>query len=336
MIKRLFFHPHIYQIEVNLPDNPLRYLNAYVIKGETRNLIVDTGFNRPECRRDLFGALAELGIDLRRSDLFLTHLHADHTGLVGDFAAAGSTIYMHAVDYTYLQDSKDGSTWRFTEENFMREGMPEADIKLQFSNHARLYSPDPNFAARFVEDGDRLQLAGTEVQVIHTPGHTKGLCCLYLPQEKIFFTSDHILFDITPNIQVWSNMKDSLAQYLHSLDKVRNLPVRLVLPGHRKGRTSIVERIAELHDHHRRRLLEVEGILRRYGRLSAFAIAPHMTWSMRGKQWPAFPPTQKWFALGETLAHLEYLCSCQRISYTVENGVKQYALIADRSPRDEA
>lgn len=65
-----------------------QYLNAYVIKGKSENLVIDTGFNRPECREALCRGLEDLGIDLRHTSLFLTHLHADHTGLVGFFAKA--------------------------------------------------------------------------------------------------------------------------------------------------------------------------------------------------------------------------------------------------------
>lgn len=95
MIEKLHTSPDVYRIRVVLPDNPLQYLNAYVIKGKTENLVIDTGFNRPECQDALCRGLEELGIEFRHTSLFLTHLHADHTGLVGLFAKEGCPIYMH-------------------------------------------------------------------------------------------------------------------------------------------------------------------------------------------------------------------------------------------------
>ena len=53
MIQQLYHNPDIYQIHVDLPDNPLKYLNSYVVKGPTRHLVIDTGFNRPECQAAL-------------------------------------------------------------------------------------------------------------------------------------------------------------------------------------------------------------------------------------------------------------------------------------------
>ena len=234
---------------------------------------------------------------------------------------------MHPDDYQYLVDSADGSTWRYAEEKFMAEGMPPEEIKNQFSNQARKYSPDPSFTVRAVRDGERIQLAGTEFQVIHMPGHTKGLCCLYIPEKEIIFTSDHILFDITPNIQYWYHMPDALERYLQSLDKVYDLPVRLALPGHRKGDTSIAGRIDALRKHHARRLDEVLQAAATHPGATAFELAPCLSWSMRGKSWAEFPPTQKWFAMGETLAHIEYLLHHGKLSRQEVGGMYRYYIV---------
>ena len=69
---------NLFCIELPLPQNPLKSINAYVIKGKNRNLIIDTGMNRPECKAVLFPALNELRVDMEKTDLFITHLHADH------------------------------------------------------------------------------------------------------------------------------------------------------------------------------------------------------------------------------------------------------------------
>ena len=72
----------IYRIEVPLPKNPMKLLNSYLIRSDGRSLVIDTGFNRPECKEALMSGLKELNVDFDRTDLFLTHLHADHSGLL--------------------------------------------------------------------------------------------------------------------------------------------------------------------------------------------------------------------------------------------------------------
>ena len=48
---------NIYRIEAPLPKNPMKLLNSYLIRGKERSLIIDTGFNRPECREAMTSAL---------------------------------------------------------------------------------------------------------------------------------------------------------------------------------------------------------------------------------------------------------------------------------------
>ena len=49
MYEKIYSNPDIYKIYVPLPNNPLKNLNSYVVKTENKNLIIDTGFNMPEC-----------------------------------------------------------------------------------------------------------------------------------------------------------------------------------------------------------------------------------------------------------------------------------------------
>jgi glyoxylase-like metal-dependent hydrolase (beta-lactamase superfamily II) len=52
--------PYLYKIPVSLPGNPLKNLNSYVIKSGGRSLLIDTGFNMPECLADLRAGMSEL------------------------------------------------------------------------------------------------------------------------------------------------------------------------------------------------------------------------------------------------------------------------------------
>ncbi|GAF68517.1 unnamed protein product, partial [marine sediment metagenome] len=141
---------------------------------------------------------------------------------------------------------------------------------------------------------------------IETPGHTNGHMCLYEPSKKIFISGDHILNDITPNISLWSDEWDPLNEYLMSLDKVYDLDVKLVLPGHRSIFKDFKGRIQELKYHHQARVGEVLSALEKGGK-NAFQVAPQLSWDVTYEAWELFPTLQKWFAFGETVAHLKYL-----------------------------
>ena len=75
--------PGLYRLKIPLPESPLKFLNSYIIKGPDKNLLIDTGLNRKECLEAMQDGLAKLKVDLKKTDIFITHLHADHFGLVG-------------------------------------------------------------------------------------------------------------------------------------------------------------------------------------------------------------------------------------------------------------
>jgi glyoxylase-like metal-dependent hydrolase (beta-lactamase superfamily II) len=133
-----------------------------------------------------------------------------------------------------------------------------------------------------------------------------GHICLYESDKKILISGDHILIDITPNIQCWSDDQNPLKSYLESLDKVYQLEVDLALPGHRRLIKNHKQRIEELKNHHNNRLDEVLSILAQ-APMSAYQIASLMTWDIVCESWDQFPVAQKWFATGEALSHLKYL-----------------------------
>ena len=162
-------------------------------------------------------------------------------------------------------------------------------------------------------------------RVIETPGHSPGHLCLYEDNKKILVSGDHILFDITPNITCWAELENPLKAYLESLEKVSTLDVNLVLPGHRNGWTDHKKRITELQNHHKSRLNEVLVALGK-GDKSAWDIAPHIKWDINVSSWERFPVVQKWFALGETLAHITFLEADGRVGRRSEDSKIVYFL----------
>jgi glyoxylase-like metal-dependent hydrolase (beta-lactamase superfamily II) len=138
-------------------------------------------------------------------------------------------------------------------------------------------------------------------------------------------SGDHILGDITPNIQSWADAGNPLQTYLRSLDKVSELDVAVVLPGHRRIFKNCRERIQELKDHHRNRADEVITILKT-GRKNAFQVASEMTWDITWESWDRFPVSQKWFATGEAIAHLKYLREKEMVIGEMHEGKLIYSL----------
>jgi glyoxylase-like metal-dependent hydrolase (beta-lactamase superfamily II) len=315
--------PNFYRIEIPLPNSPLKYLNSYVIRSDDRHLIVDTGLNRRECLEAMQSGLEELHIDLAKTDFFITHLHADHFGLVNKLVQSTSKIYFNRPE-TERIEAKIG--WAPMVAYARENGFPEDELQPALESH-----PGHRFASEWTPDlsvlheGDEIQVGEYEFQCVSTPGHSMGHMCLYEPAQKILIAGDHILIDITPNIQCWASNINPLKSYLLSLDKVSQLEIDLTLPGHRRIIPDHMARIKELKEHHRRRLDEVVSILKK-GPQHAFQVASQMTWDIKADSWEDFPRAQKWFAFGEAAAHLRYLEEEGTIRPVNKNAITYFAL----------
>jgi len=295
---------NLYRIEIPLPRSPLKTLNSYVIRGAGRNLMIDTGWNQQQCLDAMQAGCKKLGIDIEETDFFITHIHTDHLGLVSSLVTDTSKIYFN-------QPEGDRIKAGITLDDFMDfarlNGFPEKEL-------ARVPHAHPGFKFRakgplnfhYLKEGDTLRVSDYVFHCVETPGHSKGHLCLYEPSKKIFVAGDHILGDITPTITSWFDEWNPLKEYLESLDKVDQLDIELVLPGHREVIRNARQRIQELKDHHRERLNEIITILEK-GSKNAFQVASRMTWDITYDSWELFPVSQKWFAMGEAISHLKYL-----------------------------
>lgn len=318
--------PNLFKMEIPLPGNPLKTLNSYVVMGKTRHLIIDTGFNRPECLEAMTSSLKHLNVSLAQCDFFLTHMHADHTGLVSTLAAESSRIYCSRTDGRFLDPSHFSEHWQRMSRLLFSHGFPPEELKLAIAKHpANQYSIKKALELTFINDGDVLEINGYSFTCIFTPGHTPGHVCLYEPTQQVLISGDHILDDITPNITLWPKMNDSLFTYLRNLEKTSRLAVKLVLPGHRRLIHNLQDRIEELKQHHRRRLQVILDILKNKT-LTSYQTASQMPWDLSYSSFEQFPAAQKYFATGEAASHLEYLYQSGVIRKICDNGQYCYSL----------
>jgi len=315
--------PNLFRLKIPLPESPLKYLNSYVIRDSERSMIIDTGLNRAECLEAMQAGLRQVGIDLKKTDIFITHLHADHFGLVGKLATDASDVYFSRPEKE-LMESWEGFGAMIAYAG--RNGFPENELRAALDKHpGAKYGSEWIPELKVLEDGDEIHVGDYHFKCVTTPGHTMGHTCLYEAAKKFLVAGDHILIDITPNIQCWSDKQNPLKHYLASLDKVAGLQIDLVLPGHRRLIKNPATRIEELKAHHRRRLDEVLTILEERS-MTAFEVAARMTWDLKYDDWNDFPVAQRWFATGEAISHLRYLEEAGKVLRGTQDKLTRYRL----------
>jgi glyoxylase-like metal-dependent hydrolase (beta-lactamase superfamily II) len=140
--------------------------NCYLIRrdGSDKALIVDPGEEAPK----LLAEIEQLGVQLE--GILITHTHFDHVGAVAPVAeATGAEVWVPLIEKPVL-----------------------ADI-MSFVPFAGFGPYESYDAEHTLEGGEKLELAGFEIDVLFTPGHSPGHVTFSIPDEQALFSGD-VLF----------------------------------------------------------------------------------------------------------------------------------------------
>ncbi len=322
-------HSSIYLKELALPNSPLKYLNLFIIRGDSESIIIDTGFNMEETREEMDRVFAELNLKPENTILFLTHLHSDHTGLASYLEEKGVKVFISRTDGEILNNSVsiDDTAWLETVEHGKLQGLEADRLSLQ-DNPGFKYRPTGHINYIPAVPGQFFRIGNYDFEVVDLKGHTLGILGLYEKKHKILFCGDHILGKISPNITFWGfEYGDILGTYLESLERVYHMDIDYLFSSHRALVKDHRERIDQLKTHHRQRLNEARQALATAQRATVREVTKQLHWDIRSKSWDDFPASQKWFAAGEAHAHLEHLRAKGEARMEIVRGVCYYSLI---------
>jgi glyoxylase-like metal-dependent hydrolase (beta-lactamase superfamily II) len=323
MKKHESIYPDIYRINVPLPGNPLKSINSYLILGSGRNLLVDTGFNLPITEETISAALRELESPLEKTDIFITHAHVDHSGLACKLKRAGNAVFFPEGDVKYLDAAIQGSILESRScERFNIPAEKGTDHKNSVFN---LYGPENTGCFTLIKEPYAIPVGGYLFEIIDIPGHTPGQVGLYERNHKLFFSGDHILEAISPNLTTWGGERDYVEAFMQSLEKVGNMDIGRVFPGHGGTISDHRARIKQLIKHHERRLDEVLKAVAD-GFETVYEIGAHIKWDYKSGKIEDFSPEQLWFAASETYAHAEHLRFAGLAALEQRGGLYRYTL----------
>jgi glyoxylase-like metal-dependent hydrolase (beta-lactamase superfamily II) len=311
----------IFRIPLPLPGDGLKAVNAYLLQSQEGDLLIDCGWDDPQSWAALTQALAGLG-SVRL--VFATHVHGDHLGAAGrirDGGRAFVTLGLGDRESAVLLATDPGLARSRTRALLRRHG---ADAVASAMDAAATRQPERVWLAPLPDlfiSGGELRMAGHELEVIPTPGHTRGHLCLWDSSAAILFAGDHVLPHITPSIGV--EVPDGglpLLNFLRSLEQVRELPAKLVLPAHGPAFEDLAGRVDELLEHHRQRLLLCrEAVVA--GARTAADVARALPWTRRGRRFEDLDTFNQMLAVAESAAHLELLAERGELGRVMSNSV---------------
>lgn len=307
--------PGIFWLRLPLPFQ-LDHINLWLLRDGAGWAIVDTGFASDDTRGVWERVLAELDGPVTR--LIVTHFHPDHLGLATWlmektgaplFMTTGEFLTAHAVWHEF-----GGHGARFMVEQFRQHGLDGerlAKFEKRGSGYRAAVPSLPDHYER-LQEGERLDIGGRAWQIMVGHGHSPEHAALYCRELDVLISGDMLLPKISTNISVFAATPhaDALRWYVDSLARMgREIPTQtLVLPSHGLPFTGVQARVAALCAHHEERLRVLE----------VAAEVPQSAAELLPTLFPrALDTHQTMFAMGEAIAHLNYLEQAGRMSRSI-------------------
>jgi glyoxylase-like metal-dependent hydrolase (beta-lactamase superfamily II) len=321
----------LFRFPLPLPNDGLRAVNVYAIADGEGFTLIDGGWAIRESRRLLAEYLGAYGAGLGDIRQFLvTHVHRDHysqaiavrethgaTVAIGRGEMANITalnkVAMGLMRPTYLRRLHRAGASRLAD-----LGALEGTAQIREDLTA---SPD-----RWLSDGTTIQLASRDLEVIATPGHTRGHVVFHDANARVLFAGDHVLPHITPSVGFEpAPVTSSLGDYLTSLARVRALPDSRLLPAHGPVVKGTHDRVDELLRHHDRRLNAMRAAVAA-GATTAYDVACAVKWTWRESDFTNLRESDQILAVLESEAHLDLLIAQGRLDQTTPDGVVFYQI----------
>lgn len=330
--KKVLVAPGVYWLTMPLPF-ALNHINLWLLRDQLHGrdgwtegwTIVDCGITS-EATQTLWEQIFEHELDgLPVLRVIVTHFHPDHLGLAWWLTQGGQQarwqvdLWMSQTEYLMGHllssgggHSKPGSPANTNDEPinttpsfYTQQGIVDPNVIAQLRErktyYPRLVPQVPSAYVRIRRD-QIIRIGERDWQVIGGEGHCPEHCALLCPDLQVMISGDMVLPKISTNVSVQEiePTGNPLKQFLDSLQSYLALDDELlILPSHGKPFYGLHARIAQLQAHHQARLQEV---------LEACAIRASSAMDMLTVMFKRpLDLHQLTFALGESLAHLNYL-----------------------------
>jgi glyoxylase-like metal-dependent hydrolase (beta-lactamase superfamily II) len=306
-------------------------VNVYAVEDEGGGLaLFDSGLGSDAGQRALAEGFARLGRSFAEvTRIVLSHGHVDHYGaaaFVAERAGRPVPVLVHPDDAPKVADW--GPRWRELAPAygafFAKLGVPAevlsrmaAEVGGGFTFARRI--PD----VRPLVPGTTLRFARLEAEVLHMPGHTPGLCCLWDAGHGLFFAADHLLEKVSPNpiVQLGPQGEEGffrpLVTYLESIARLRALDVDLVLPGHGPPfgeHRRVIDSLLGFYAERQRKIRDL------------VAAAPRTGYEVVRALFPWAAPKHLFLVMSETIANLEVLEARGEVRREVDGGLYSFRL----------
>jgi len=323
--------PGVFWLRMPLPFQ-LDHINLWLLRDGDGWTIVDTGFADDAVRAVWSQIIERLDGPVKR--LIVTHFHPDHLGLAAWLMEeTGAPLWMTSGEFLtahVVWNEIGGHGARFMVEQFRRHGLDAerlAKFEKRGSGYRKAVPALPEYYHR-LKAGDVTAIGGRDWQIMIGHGHSPEHMALYCAELDVLISGDMLLPRISTNISVFAATPDAdaLRWFLDSLDEMAGkIPEEtLVLPSHGLPFFGVQPRVAALAAHHEERLLALENSCQHAPKSAAELLDVLFQ--------RALDTHQTMFAMGEAIAHLNYLEQAGRLSRSIDaDGVIRFQRLSQQS-----
>ncbi len=315
-------------LRIRLPIESPEFSTIYALSDGNNTYVVDGGYIGEKSVNEVVYGLESLGISPSRSKFLITHHHIDHVGIA---IWKKVNAWMHPLEIPFLKLYTDPAYFARPYMEWMRKyGISMELVKPLTSLFAAkkksyMYSTGVKIEVKGkvmpLEDGEVMN----RLRVIHTPGHSPGHICFYLPEEKLMFAGDLVLSVTTTHVGYYPGYStDPVGDQIKSLNKLLDYEIDVIYPAHEDIIKKPQERIHELIGHYNERMEEIRSILLDKP-ARVVDIASKVSWTTG-----SFEKLSGWgkvLAISETLAFLKRLVFAGKAKEVEVDGVHEFTSV---------
>lgn len=297
----------------------LDHINVWLLRDGAGWTIVDSGFGIDVTKNLWEQVFGEYLAGRPVTRVIVTHLHPDHIGLAGWLADRFSAeVWMTSAEFAsaHLHWNTVGALHDKVVDLYRQHGLDETRLASIAGRGAMYRRSIPALPATFrrIADGESIAIDGRAWRVIIGRGHSPEHASLYCESLGVLISGDMVLPKITTNVSVvpYEPEGNPLGMFLESLKRFVTLPHdTLVLPSHGLVFYGVRERLEDLTHHHEERFDLIADACR----------TPQSATALLGQLFKRqLDAHQLSFAMGEAIAHLNYLMYEKRVERLEDAG----------------
>jgi len=292
-------------VRLPIPDN-LKYINCYIIRSEQGDFIYDTGM-ATEPAKAIWQQIID-SQDFHFAGIIVSHHHPDHLGLANWLhQKLQIPVFIDLQECDVVKNIIEDTALTAAPEHFV-DFFAQFDITdSQINGYFQLmrgidllHSGIPEKVLP-IEDCPLLQQGW---QLVKGHGHSVSVCCLYHSEQQLFLSSDQVLPEISSIVYTsWTREQiNPLKDWLESQQRFKTeVPDSvMVMPSHKHIFYGLHQRLEQIIQLHKKRLLRTRELLQLY----SYQQLSKITEELFERELKSLP--DMFMASGETLAHIEY------------------------------